>query len=66
MMHAVHPQLSRPEYAGETRPFRDRDFMREEVSCEMLPTERELVVLDRSRHLLRDVLKQRAAGREID
>src|SRR5436189_5588835 len=36
MMHAVNAQLSSPEDPGETRPFRDRDFMREIVAREML------------------------------
>ena len=55
-----------PNNVGEPRLRRDVDFVREIVARIALAAEREVVVLDRSRHLLGEILIQRSAGGEVD
>ena len=63
-MHAVHRKVLEVDEGAEPRRGSDRDVMREMVPRESVC--REVVVTDRTLELRLDILKERAALRDVD
>ena len=66
MVHAVHLEQARPHQVCQPRSLGDEYLVRQVVASERLPAKGEVIVLQRARKLLGEILIQRPAGRHVD